>query len=144
LLAGNQQSVVAVVDDDPRVRESLQDLLASAGIETRLFQSAEEILQNNGLETAGCLITDVRMSGIDGSELHRLALAEFPNLPIIFITAHHDEKIHQKALSMGAFAFLHKPFDGEKLLSAVGAALLHKNVGGKGASYSSSDPGANE
>ena len=132
MLAGNQQSVVAVVDDDPRVRESLQDLLASAGIETRLFQSGEEMLENKGLEAASCLITDVRMPGMDGCELHRMAIAEFPDLPIIFVTAHHDDKTRQQALGMGAFAFLHKPFDGEKLLSAVDAALQYiKNIDGK-------------
>jgi FixJ family two-component response regulator len=114
-----------VVDDDPRVRESLERLLDSAAIKTRSFRSAEEALRPGGLEAICCLITDVRMPGMDGWELKRHTAIAFPALPVIFVTAHHDENLRQRALSMGAFAFLYKPFDAEELLSAVDAALLH-------------------
>ena len=118
-----QFRIVAVVDDDPRVRESLESLFDSAGIETRLFKSGEEALRPESLKKIGCLITDVRMPGIDGCELQRRLKASSPILPIIFVTAHHDDEVRQSALSQGAFAFLYKPFDGEELLLAVDAAL---------------------
>jgi FixJ family two-component response regulator len=123
LVTDEQHCIVAVVDDDPRVRESLYSLLDSAGIEARLFASGEEALRPGGLESIGCLITDVRMTGIDGCELQRQVTTTLPALPIIFVTAHHDDEIRQYAMNHGAFAFFYKPFDSEELLNTVGAAL---------------------
>jgi FixJ family two-component response regulator len=118
-----QHCIVAVVDDDPRVRESLENLFDSAGLETRSFTSAEEALQPGKLESICCMVTDVRMSGIDGCELQRRVASALPSLPVIFVTAHHDEEVRRNMLIQGAFAFLYKPFDGEELLNAVDAAL---------------------
>jgi FixJ family two-component response regulator len=118
-----QHRVVAVVDDDPRVREALEHLFDSAGVEHRSFASAEEALQQGKLEAIDCLIADVRMPGIDGRELQRRLSASLPKLPLIFVTAHHDEEVRQDILDRGAFAFLLKPFDGEELLSLVDAAM---------------------
>lgn len=118
-----QVDIVAVVDDDPRLRESLQDLLASAGFQARLFSSAEEILQENELGVSSCLITDVCMPGMDGWQLQRIALADFPGLPVIVVTAHRNDKARQRALELGAFAHFYKPFDGEELLVAVDSAV---------------------
>ena len=115
--------IVALVDDDARVRESLTHLLYSAGIESRSFSSAEEALQRGALDSACCLVTDVRMTGIDGCELHRRAAAIFPALPVIFVTAHPDAEVRNHALTQGAFAFLCKPVDGEEFLSVVVAAV---------------------
>jgi len=115
--------VVAVVDDDPRVRESIKDLLASAGFHATPFGSAEEVLEAGALGASCCLITDVRMVGIDGWQLQRIAITNFPNLPIIFITAHQDDLSRQRALNLGAFALIYKPFDGEELLDTVAAAM---------------------
>jgi FixJ family two-component response regulator len=123
LPADKQNRIVAVVDDDPRVREALEHLFDSAGIEHRSFASAEEALQYGGLESIDCLIADVRMSGIDGRELQQRLSARLPKLPLIFVTAHHDAEIRQDILSRGAFAFVYKPFDGEELLNIVDAAL---------------------
>jgi FixJ family two-component response regulator len=117
--------VVVVVDDDARVRESLGDLLNSAGYEAKLFSSGEEALHPGNLDTADCLVTDVRMQGMDGGELQRHTLTTQPHLPIIFITAHHDDGVRCRALRMGAFAFLYKPCDGEELLELIGDALNH-------------------
>jgi len=114
--------VVTVVDDDPRIRESIADLLASAGYTPRSYSSADELLQARGLETCFCLITDVRMPGSDGWELQRVATANFPSLPVILITALQDETTRVRALALGAFALIFKPFDGEELLQAVDAA----------------------
>jgi FixJ family two-component response regulator len=116
------QRIVAVVDDDPRVRESLESLFDSAGIESKSFSSAEEVLRTGALEHAYCLITDVRMPGIDGCELQRQAAIAFPGLQVIFVTAHHDRDVQRRALELGAFAFFYKPFDSEELLRTVDAA----------------------
>jgi FixJ family two-component response regulator len=123
MAAEKQHRIVAVVDDDPRVREALEHLLDSAGMEHKSFASAEEALQHGQLESVDCLIADVRMPGIDGRELQRRLSASLPRLPLIFVTAHHDDEVRQDILSRGAFAFLHKPFDGEELLNTVDAAV---------------------
>jgi two-component system response regulator FixJ len=120
---------VVVVDDDPRVRESLDSLLSSAGIEVRVFSSAGQVLESDALADAGCLITDVRMPGVNGWELFRSAVATHPLLPVIFVTAHQDQGALRRALDGGAFAFLYKPFDGEELLGTVEAAFKSNQLG---------------
>jgi FixJ family two-component response regulator len=114
---------VVVVDDDPRVRESLGDLLGVAGFVVRLYRSGEEALLAGNLDAAHCLVTDVRMQGMDGSELQRHVIAAHPHLPIIFVTAHHDDAVRRKVLRRGAFSFLYKPCDGEELLAVIAKAL---------------------
>lgn len=122
MAADKQDPIVAVVDDDPRVRESLEQLFDSAGIAHISFHSAEEAL-HRGLGSIGCLITDVRMPGIDGCELQRRMTAIIPTLPVIFVTAHHNDEVRRSVLDQGAFAFFYKPFDGEELLNTVDVAL---------------------
>ena len=111
--------IVAAVDDDCRVRESIESLVASAGYLPLIFASAEEFLQSGAPATAVCLITDVRMPGIDGLELQRRVRLQHPKLPVIFITAHYDDEIRKRALSQGAVGFLYKPFDAADLLGAI-------------------------
>ena len=120
---------VVVLDDDPRVRQSLDSLLSSAGIEVRVFGSGGQLLESEALADAGCLITDVRMPGMDGLELFRITAAIHPLLPVIFVTAHQDEEALRRALDGGAFAFLYKPFDGEELLGTVEAAFKSNQPG---------------
>ena len=115
--------IVAAVDDDYRVRESIESLVASAGHTPLVFASAEEFLRSGAPASAICLITDVRMPGIDGLELQRRVRLQRPGLPVIFITAHYDDEIRQRALSQGAAGFLHKPFDAAELLGAIELAL---------------------
>ena len=121
--AGSARHIVAAVDDDFRVRESIESLVASAGHTPLVFASAEEFLQSEAPSSAICLITDVRMPGIDGLELQRRVRLQYPRLPVIFITAHYDNDIRQRALSQGAAGFLHKPFDAAELLGAIEVAL---------------------
>jgi FixJ family two-component response regulator len=121
--AGSARHIVAAVDDDYRVRESIESLVASAGHTPLVFASAEEFLQSGAPELAICLITDVRMPGIDGLELQRRVRLQYPRLPVIFITAHYDDEIRQRALNQGAAGFLHKPFDAADLLGAIELAL---------------------
>jgi FixJ family two-component response regulator len=117
--------IVVAVDDDFRVRESLESLVESAGYEPVVFSSAEEFLQSGTLTAATCVITDVRMPGMDGIELQRRIRLVRPELPVIFISAHNSTETRQKALDEGAVDFLYKPFNATDLLAAIQAALAN-------------------
>ena len=113
--------VVAVVDDDARILESLEDLLESAGHAVRLFTSATALLENCSFAEIDCLISDISMPSIDGWELQRLANAARPELPVILITGHDvpdPDPAHR-----GSRRFFRKPFNGKELLAAVSEAL---------------------
>jgi len=116
--------VVVGVDDDYRVRESIASLVESAGYAPSVFSSAEQFLESGSVAGAACVITDVRMPGIDGLELARRIRLCNPRLPIIFISAHYDDRVRQRALEEGAIGFLFKPFDAVELLDAIHAALV--------------------
>jgi FixJ family two-component response regulator len=122
-MTGPAKHIVAAVDDDFRVRESIASLVESAGYTSLVFSSAEEFLQSGTLAAAGCMITDVRMPGMDGLELQRRVRIERPELAVIFISAHHDEETRRRALDQGAAGFLYKPFDAAELLGTVDLAL---------------------
>ena len=115
--------VVVGVDDDIRICEAIESLVESAGFTPFVFASAEEFLRSGKVLETCCLITDVRMAGIDGLELQRRVRFDRPQLPIIFISGHQDDAIRRKALEDGAFAFMYKPFDPGDLLAAVNEAL---------------------
>jgi FixJ family two-component response regulator len=115
--------IVAVVDDDPRIRESLESLIESAGFKARVFPLAEDFLSGELLAEIDCLITDVRMPKMDGLELQRLVRLKRPELPVIFITAHHEDRIEQCAFAQGAAFFVRKPFDAGELLRAIRLSL---------------------
>jgi Response regulator len=118
--------VIAVVDDDTWVRESLKSLIRSIGHEVRVFASAEEFL-SSAHRKADCLILDVRLPGMRGIELHRHLLARMCQAPVIFITAHaSDERARSEAASDWTAAYLIKPFTEDELLGAVAAALNWK------------------
>ena len=123
------EPVVVGVDDDVRIRESIARLAKSAGYTAVMFSSAEALLASGALEGAGCLISDVRMPGIDGLELQRRVRVESPGLPVILISGHVDEQVRERALGSGAVAFLYKPFDGEELLRAIQRALEQDSKG---------------
>jgi FixJ family two-component response regulator len=114
--------VVATVDDDRRVRESLRSVLESAGYEAVTFESAEAFLQSGAMPRVTCVIADVRLPRMDGTELQRRIRREQRHLPVILITAHDDEDVRQQALRDGAVAFLLKPFDVDDLLEHVARA----------------------
>jgi FixJ family two-component response regulator len=118
-MSGQSKPVVVAVDDDDRVRASIQSVLESAGYEAVVFASAEAFLESGVLRQATCLLADVRLPGMDGLELQRRIRRARPQLPIIFITAHDDEHIRQHALRDGAVDFLVKPFDAAQLLDNI-------------------------
>ena len=115
--------MVAIVDDDDLIRSALQGLLKAVGLPALAFASAEEFLKSGQQRQARCLITDIRMPGMSGLELQAHLNAEHCKIPIIFITAHGDEKMRMQALRAGAAEFMAKPFDDEALLESVRAAL---------------------
>jgi len=115
--------LVAIVDDDELMRGAVQGLLREAGLPARAFASAEEFLDSGAQHLSSCLIADIRMPGMSGLELQARLNAEQIRIPIIFMTAHSDERIRMQALSAGAVEFLAKPFDDDVLLETVRAAL---------------------
>ena len=115
--------LIAIVDDDESVRESLPDLVRQYGFEVRAFSSAEEFLAFDDLDKARCLILDVGMPGMSGTDLHRELKRRRQEKPIIFITANRDEAFRQFALEQGAVECLFKPFSDADLLESLNSAL---------------------
>jgi FixJ family two-component response regulator len=113
-----------VVDDDISVRESLESLIRSVGLEVRLSASAEEFLNSDHPRKADCLIFDVRLPGMSGIELHHHLMTRKYNVPVIFITAHgSDTRARSEAASDWTVAYLTKPFSDDELLDAVNVAM---------------------
>ena len=115
--------LIAIIDDDEAMQDSLRDLLEAAGLAARCFGSAEEFLKSDLHCTAACLIVDIRMPKMSGLELQAKLKEEEYNLPIIFITAHGDARMRIQAMRQGAVEFLAKPFDHQLLLKRVRSAL---------------------
>jgi two-component system response regulator FixJ len=115
--------LVHVVDDDEAVRDSLSMLLETAGLSVRTYDSATAFLTALPNLIAGCVLTDVRMPGLDGLELQRRLTELGVRLPVIVMTGHGDVPIAVEALKAGAADFLEKPFDDAQLLAAVSSAL---------------------
>lgn len=114
--------VVYIVDDDISVRESLQGLLAEAGMRTEVFGSAGEFLARTPDSVPSCLVLDVSLPDLNGLELQK-RLVDRRGLPIIFITGHGDIPMSVQAMKGGAAEFLTKPFAPELLLDAIRAAI---------------------
>jgi FixJ family two-component response regulator len=110
---------IAVVDDDAGVRDSLTNLIEAFGYTCSPFSSAEEFLAADCLSKLHCLITDVRLPGIDGLELQRRVKFERPDLSVIFITANQDKYVERQAIEEGAICFLYKPPDTTELLRVI-------------------------
>jgi FixJ family two-component response regulator len=118
-----ESPLVAIIDDDDSVRESLSSLLRSAGFRAAVFASAEAFLNSDHPSDPDCLLVDLRMPGMSGLELQRHMIKANTKIPIVFITAHGDEEARSRALRDGAVDFLRKPFTEEALLNAVHSAL---------------------
>jgi FixJ family two-component response regulator len=118
-----QRPLVAVVDDDESVRESLPDLLEELGFAVHTFSSAEDFLAAGALERTECLIMDVAMPGMTGPELQVELIARGLRVPIVFITAYVDEVIRKKVIQRGAVDCLFKPFTEAAMMRALNVAL---------------------
>jgi FixJ family two-component response regulator len=115
--------LIAIIDDDEAMQDSLRDLLEAAGLAAQCFGSAEEFLKSDLHRKAACLIVDIRMPRMSGLELQVKLKEEECNVPIIFITAHGDARMRIQAMRRGAVEFLAKPFDHQLLLKRVRSAL---------------------
>jgi two-component system response regulator FixJ len=124
---------VCVIDDDPAMRDSLDFLLGSAGFSVQLFDSAQAFLNELPGMAVGCVVTDVRMPGIDGIELLRQlnSAVGVRKLPVIVMTGHGDVPLAVEAMKLGALDFLEKPFEDERLVSMIEAALSQTDSNAK-------------
>ena len=120
---------VYVIDDDDAMRDSLQFLLGSANFETRLFETAQAFLDALPAITSGCVVSDIRMPGIDGIELLKRVKSAKVSLPVIIMTGHGDVPLAVEAMKLGAVDFLEKPFEDDRLLARIEAALQQAEAG---------------
>jgi FixJ family two-component response regulator len=118
-----EQPVVMIVDDDAAVREALQELILSAGLQPACFASTRDLLASGVLDRPGCLVLDVRMPGSSGLDLQNRLAARGDAPPIIFLTGHGDIPMTVQAMKLGAVDFLTKPVRDQTLLDAVAAAI---------------------
>src|SRR6476619_7259064 len=126
-----QSAKVYVIDDDPAMRDSLDFLLGSAGFSVRLFDSAQAFLHELANLAPGCVVTDVRMPGIDGMELLRRLRSGPRKLPVIVMTGHGDVPLAVEAMKLGALDFLEKPFEDDRLIGMIETALAQNDGGAK-------------
>ena len=119
------QSIVFVIDDDASVRQSLQGLLRSVGLEARVFGSTAEFLSAEFPDVASCLVLDVRLPGVSGLDFQgELAKAKI-QIPIIFITGHGDIPMSVRAMKAGGHCHVNRKFAGQmSLATAVHAATV--------------------
>jgi len=119
---------VFIIDDDASVRQSIQDLVESVGIDAKAFASAQEFLSYERREGPSCLVLDVRLPGMSGLDLQSKLSHDKFQLPIIFITGHADIPMTVKAMKSGAVEFLTKPFREQDLLDAIQRSLTHERL----------------
>ncbi len=115
-----------LVDDDAAIRDALAWLLRSRGVQSRAWPSAEAFLADYREDMSGCLLLDIRMVGMTGTELFDRLLERGCAMPVIFLTGHGDVPLAVKALKRGAFDFIEKPFNDNELADRVIEALRHE------------------
>jgi FixJ family two-component response regulator len=118
-MAPTDRPLVAIVDDDQLFRRSIERLVRSAGFNVATFGSAEEFLDSADLDRAACVILDMRLPGMNGLDLQQRLIARATPIPIVFVSAHGEAALRDKAIRAGAIAFLNKPFDNSTLLDAL-------------------------
>ena len=118
-----RRATVFIVDDDDAVRDALTMLMRAEDLAVETFASAEAFLRKHRPVRAACLVLDVRMPGMSGLELQEHLAAMGSELPIVFLTGHGDVPMAVRAVKRGAFDFIQKPVDEERLLAAIGGAL---------------------
>jgi FixJ family two-component response regulator len=116
---GQRSKLIAIIDDNESMQDSLGDLIESGGFETQCFGSAKAFLESDLRGRAACMIVDIRMPNMSGLELQARLKQEGCNIPVIFITAFDDAETRAQAMREGAVGFLTKPFDHQMLLKMV-------------------------
>jgi FixJ family two-component response regulator len=120
---GQTSKLIAIIDDDESMHDSLWDLIKPTGLVVRCFRSAEEFLAYDLRGEVGCLIAEIQMPGLSGLELQARLKEEQCNIPIIFITSNGGARMRIQAMREGAVEFLATPLDCQLLLKTVRAAL---------------------
>ncbi|UFZ07006.1 response regulator transcription factor FixJ [Bradyrhizobium ontarionense] len=118
-----ERAKVYVIDDDEAMRDSLNFLLDSSGFDVRLFEHAQAFLDRLPTLSFGCVLSDVRMPGIDGIELLKRMKATGSSFPILVMTGHGDVPLAVEAMKLGAVDFLEKPFEDERLVAMIETAI---------------------
>jgi len=124
-------SKVYVIDDDAAMRDSLNFLLAAAKFEVALFESATNFLEMLPRLDFGCVVSDVRMPGIDGIELLKRMKSLDSRFPMVIITGHGDVPLAVEAMKLGAVDFLEKPFEDDRLIGMIEAAIRQREPAAK-------------
>ncbi len=122
---------VYVIDDDPAMRDSLEFLLDSADYAVTLYESALTFLDSMPNLPFGCIVSDVRMPGMDGMDLLKQLKSERARLPVVMMTGHGDVPLAVEAMKLGAIDFIEKPFDDDRLISMIDAALQQASEGAR-------------
>jgi two-component system, LuxR family, response regulator FixJ len=120
---------VFVIDDDEAMRDSLEFLLSTADFDVTLFESAQHFLDALAGIDFGCVVSDVRMPGIDGIELLKRLKASHSALPVVIMTGHGDVPLAVEAMKLGSVDFLEKPFEGDRLIGMIEAAFKQAEAG---------------
>jgi FixJ family two-component response regulator len=123
LPAPSDKPIVFVIDDDALVRDAIEDLLQSVGLDVRLFASPGEFLKIRRPDAPGCLVLDVRLPEQSGLDFQKALAGTDMELPIVFITGHGDIPMTVRAMKSGAVEFLTKPFRDQDLIDAIQAAI---------------------
>jgi two-component system, LuxR family, response regulator FixJ len=116
---GQTSKVIAIIDDNESMQDSLRDLIESAGFEAQCFGSAKAFLESDLHVTAACLIIDIRMPKMSGLGLQSKLKREGCNVPMVFITAYDDAEVRAQAIKDGAIGFLAKPFNHQLLFKVL-------------------------
>ena len=129
-----EENTVYVVEDDTSLCNAVRRLLRSAQYRVVTFSSAEEFYRSDFKSSPGCLLLDIRLPGINGFDLQEQLIASGVQMPVIFITGQDRAGMEERAMRLGASAYLRKPVDEETLLGAIGLAMksLAKRTPGKG------------
>jgi FixJ family two-component response regulator len=117
------EAVIAIIDDDPDIREAMQRVLASRGYQTELYASAEQFIVGAAASRAACLLLDVDLGHLTGIELARHLSASGFTFPIVFMTGSSNEVARRRAMELGCVAYLDKPFTSDQLLAALTKAI---------------------
>ncbi|KAA0695609.1 response regulator [Neorhizobium sp. P12A] len=123
---GGPKRLISVVDDDVSVREALPPLLKSFGYQSEAFESAEDFLSSSRMTQTECLLLDITMPGMSGPDLQRELVRKGYDIPVVFITAIHDDEVRAQLLKKGAVDCLFKPFNDDVLEEAVARALARR------------------
>jgi FixJ family two-component response regulator len=118
-----EQPVVFIIDDDVSVRDALEDLLRSIGLDVQSFASTQKFLEIERTDAPGCIVLDVRLPGASGLEFQRTLAKLRVDLPVVFISGHGDISMSVEAIKAGAIDFLTKPLREQQLLDAIHAGI---------------------